>query len=179
MILCFYYTRCRVALQCAVCIKLGALSPYRYFSLVSQTSDAQPCQHPSQRCTLSLVTRFRSSQHVTDPSCACKNTCKISIFLLLNCISLKQQTSTRILFLEILPNCTPALMAQLTLDIGYVILDLAAMSFIGLGVQPPTADWVTMLEEGRVMLFGNPILSIMPGLAIIITVIAINIYGRI
>ena len=83
--------------------------------------------------------------------------------------------STRILFLEILPNCVSTLMAQLTLDIGYAILDLAAMSFVGLGVQPPTSDWGAMLEEGRVMLFSNPMLAIMPGLAIVITVIAINL----
>ena len=84
-------------------------------------------------------------------------------------------SSVRILFLEILPNCVSTLMAQLTLDIGYAILDLAAMSFIGLGVQPPTSDWGAMLEEGRVMLFGNPGLAILPGLAIVVTVISINL----
>ncbi len=47
----------------------------------------------------------------------------------------------RIIFRHILPNCVPTLIAQLTLDIGYAILDLAAMSFLGLGVQPPTSDW--------------------------------------
>lgn len=84
-------------------------------------------------------------------------------------------SSARILFLEILPNCVSTLMAQLTLDIGYAILDLAAMSFIGLGVQPPTSDWGAMLEESRVMLFSNPGLAILPGLAIVITVISINL----
>lgn len=84
-------------------------------------------------------------------------------------------SSVRILFFEILPNCVSTLLAQLTLDIGYAILDLAAMSFIGLGVQPPTSDWGAMLEEGRVMLVTNPLLAITPGLAIVITVIAINL----
>lgn len=84
-------------------------------------------------------------------------------------------SGSRILFKEILPNCVPQLTAQLTLDIGYAILDLAAMSFLGLGVQPPTADWGAMLEEGQQLLFSHPIAAIAPGIAIALTVISINI----
>lgn len=80
-----------------------------------------------------------------------------------------------ILFREILPNCVPQLAAQLTLDIGYAVLDLAAMSFLGLGVQPPTPDWGAMLEEGQRLLFSHPIAAIAPGIAIALTVISINI----
>lgn len=83
--------------------------------------------------------------------------------------------SSRILFTEILPNCVPQLTAQLTLDIGYAVLDLAAMSFLGLGVQPPTADWGAMLEEGQQLLFSHPIAAVAPGIAIALTVISINI----
>lgn len=81
----------------------------------------------------------------------------------------------RILFREILPNCVPSLTAQLTLDVGYAVLDLAAMSFLGLGVQPPTADWGAMLEEGQSLLFLHPIGAIAPGVVIVLTVIAINL----
>lgn len=81
----------------------------------------------------------------------------------------------RILFTEILPNCIPSLTAQLTLDIGYAVLDLASMSFLGLGVQPPTADWGAMLEEGQQLLFLHPLGAVAPGVAIVLTVVAINL----
>lgn len=73
-------------------------------------------------------------------------------------------SDTRIIFRHILPNCIPTIIAQLTLDIGYAILDLAAMSFLGLGVQPPTSDWGAMLEEGRQYIQSNPALVFAPGL---------------
>lgn len=69
-------------------------------------------------------------------------------------------SDTRIIFRHILPNCIPTIIAQLTLDIGYAILDLAAMSFLGLGVQPPTSDWGAMLEEGRQYIQSNPALDV-------------------
>ncbi len=81
----------------------------------------------------------------------------------------------RILFLQILPNCIPTLSSQLTLDIGYAIIDLASMSFIGLGVQLPDCDWGAMLEESRSLIFTRPVSALAPGFAIAITVIAINI----
>jgi len=84
-------------------------------------------------------------------------------------------SNIRILFRHILPNCISTLVAQLTLDIGYAILDLAALSFLGLGVQPPTSDWGAMLEEGRIFLQTNPLLALAPGIAIIITVVSFNV----
>ena len=82
-----------------------------------------------------------------------------------------------IMFVQILPNCIATLVVQLTLDIGYAILDLAAMSFLGLGVQPPTADWGAMLEEGRIVITTAPLVAIAPGIMIIVTVVALNIFG--
>ena len=82
-----------------------------------------------------------------------------------------------IMFIQILPNCIATLVVQLTLDIGYAILDLAAMSFLGLGVQPPTADWGAMLEEGRIVITTAPLVAIAPGIMIIVTVVALNIFG--
>jgi peptide/nickel transport system permease protein len=84
-------------------------------------------------------------------------------------------SNSRILFRHIFPNCIPTIIAQLTLDIGYAILDLAAMSFLGLGVQPPISDWGAMLEEGRAFIQTNPILALAPGIAIIIIVVAFNV----
>lgn len=78
---------------------------------------------------------------------------------------------------QILPNCIETLIVQMTLDIGYAILDLAGMSFLGLGVQPPTADWGAMLEDGRIVITSAPLVSIAPGIMIIITVVALNIFS--
>lgn len=86
-------------------------------------------------------------------------------------------SDTRILFTQILPNCISTMMVELTLDLGYAILDLASMSFLGLGVQPPTSDWGAMLEEGRIYLTTSPLCAIAPGLMIIITVITLNIFS--
>lgn len=83
----------------------------------------------------------------------------------------------RILFSQILPNCISTMMVELTLDLGYAILDLASMSFLGLGVQPPTSDWGAMLEEGRIYLTTSPLCAIAPGIMIIVTVIALNIFS--
>jgi len=82
-----------------------------------------------------------------------------------------------ILFRHILPNCVDTMMVQLTLDLAYAILDLAALSFIGLGVRPPTADWGAMLQEGRNFLLQSPLLALAPGGAIVITVISLNVFS--
>ncbi|MCL2472628.1 MAG: ABC transporter permease, partial [Treponema sp.] len=82
-----------------------------------------------------------------------------------------------ILFRHILPNCVDTMLVQLTLDLAYAILDLAALSFIGLGVSPPTADWGAMLQEGRNFLLQGPLLALSPGAAIVITVISLNIFS--
>ena len=82
-----------------------------------------------------------------------------------------------IIFRHILPNCVNTMLVQLTLDLAYAILDLAALSFIGLGVSPPTADWGAMLQEGRNFLLLNPLLALAPGFAIVVTVISLNIFS--
>ena len=82
-----------------------------------------------------------------------------------------------ILFRHILPNCVYTMLVQLTLDLAYAILDLAALSFIGLGVSPPTADWGAMLQEGRNFLLQSPLLALAPGAAVVVTVISLNIFS--
>jgi len=83
----------------------------------------------------------------------------------------------QIIFRQILPNCLSTILVQLTLDLGYAILDLAAMSFLGLGVQPPTSDWGVMLEESRIFLTTHPLMALAPGIIIISTVVALNIFS--
>lgn len=82
-----------------------------------------------------------------------------------------------IMFVQIFPNCISTITVQITLDIAYAILDLAALSFLGLGVQPPTADWGAMLDEGRNFLLQSPLLALAPGAAIVVTVVALNIFS--
>jgi len=82
-----------------------------------------------------------------------------------------------ILFQRILPNAVPPLIVQGTLGIATAILDAAALSFLGLGAQPPTAEWGTMLGSERNQVFTAPHLVFFPGLAIMITVLAFNLLG--
>jgi peptide/nickel transport system permease protein len=81
-----------------------------------------------------------------------------------------------IMFRHIFPNCVDTVLVQLTLDLAYAVLDLATLSFLGLGVRPPTADWGAMLDEGRNFLLQSPILALAPGAAIVITVVSLNIF---
>ncbi len=82
-----------------------------------------------------------------------------------------------ILLRRILPNSVPPLIVQGTLGIATAILDAAALSFLGLGAQPPMPEWGTMLGTERNQLFSAPHLVFFPGLAIMITVLAFNLLG--
>jgi len=83
----------------------------------------------------------------------------------------------RILFSRILPNALPPLIVLATLGIATAILDTAALSFLGLGAQEPTAEWGTMLGRERSQIFSAPHLVFIPGIAISITVLAFNLMG--
>lgn len=83
----------------------------------------------------------------------------------------------RILFIHILPNAISPLIVQGTLGIGTAILDAAALSFLGLGAQPPTPEWGAMLSAERNQVFSAPHLVFFPGLAIMITVLGFNLLG--
>ncbi len=86
-------------------------------------------------------------------------------------------SGARIMFRHILPNVLPLLLVQVAIDFGYSILDLAAMSFLGLGVQPPASDWGAMLADARDSLLVAPRLALAPGLAIMIVVVSFNLLG--
>ena len=83
----------------------------------------------------------------------------------------------RILIRHVLPAALPALTVQATLGIGGAILSEAALSFLGLGVQPPTPSWGAMLNYGRVHVLDAPHLTVFPGLAIALVVLGLNLLG--
>ncbi len=83
----------------------------------------------------------------------------------------------QILFRRILPNALTPLIVQGTLGIATAILDAAALSFLGLGAQPPTPEWGSMLGAERNQVFTAPHLVFMPGFAIMLTVLAFNLLG--
>ena len=85
--------------------------------------------------------------------------------------------ASRILIRHIVPTALPAVVVQATLGMAGAIIAEAALSFLGLGVQPPTPSWGTMLDAGRSHLFDAPHLSIFPGLAIALLVLGFNFLG--
>ncbi len=86
-------------------------------------------------------------------------------------------TTPRILLRHIIPTTLPAVTVQATLGMGGAILNEASLSFLGLGVQPPTPSWGTMLNYGRGHLLDAPHLTIFPGVAIAILVLGFNFLG--
>ncbi|WP_411034816.1 ABC transporter permease [Shinella sp. BYT-45] len=82
-----------------------------------------------------------------------------------------------VMFREILPNCVPSIITKMTLDFGFVILIASSLSFLGLGVQPPTPDLGSMVAEGAKYLPDSWWLTVFPGLAILIAVFGFNLIG--
>lgn len=85
--------------------------------------------------------------------------------------------SGRIIVRHILPTALPAVVVQATLGMAGAIIAEAALSFLGLGVQPPTPSWGTMLDAGRSHLFDAPHLTVFPGMAIALLVLGLNFLG--
>ncbi|PZN51451.1 MAG: dipeptide ABC transporter permease DppC [Proteobacteria bacterium] len=83
----------------------------------------------------------------------------------------------RLMFRTILPNCMAPLIVQATLSFSNAILDAAALGFLGMGAQPPTPEWGTMLAEAREFILRAWWVVTLPGVAILITVLAINLVG--
>jgi len=83
----------------------------------------------------------------------------------------------RIMLRHIFPNCMPALIVLVTMQLGSAILAEAGLSFLGVGIQPPAAAWGSMVNDGRQYLLTNPILSFAPGIAIMLTVFSFNMIG--
>ena len=86
-------------------------------------------------------------------------------------------STLRTVTLHVLPNMQRPLVAQAAVILGYAFIDLAGLSFLGLGVQPPTADWGAMLAEGRADLLTHPAEIVAASIGIAISVIAVNVLG--
>ncbi|MFD2925008.1 ABC transporter permease [Halobacillus naozhouensis] len=86
-------------------------------------------------------------------------------------------SSTRILFKHILPNCMAPIIVFATMRMATAILSTAALSFLGLGAQPPTPEWGAMIATGQDFMFTSPHLTIIPGIAIMLVVFAFNVVG--
>jgi peptide/nickel transport system permease protein len=85
----------------------------------------------------------------------------------------------RIVLRHVLPNVWPLIVAQMTLMFGYATIDLAAISFLGLGQQPPSSDWGLMVAQGRpAILAGHSAEAIYPGIALVAVVVCVMVLGR-
>jgi peptide/nickel transport system permease protein len=87
------------------------------------------------------------------------------------------ESNLSILFRQILPNSLSPLIVQATVFIAYAILTEAMLSFLGLGIEPPYPSWGSMLNEARLYIESDPLLAVIPGLFISITVLGFNILG--
>ncbi len=83
----------------------------------------------------------------------------------------------RLMLMTVLPNCLAPLIVQAALGVSDAILEAAALGFLGLGAQPPTPEWGSMLADSREFIRSNPWIVTFPGLAILISVVAINLTG--
>jgi peptide/nickel transport system permease protein len=86
-------------------------------------------------------------------------------------------STARILVRRVLPNAVTPLIVQGTLGIATAILDAASLSFLGLGAQPPTPEWGTMLAAERTQVFTSPHLVFFPGFMIMLVVLSFNLLG--
>ena len=83
----------------------------------------------------------------------------------------------RILLEDILPNCLSPIIVQSTLSVAFAILSAAGLSFLGLGIQPPTPEWGSMISTAKNYIRDYPYMTIFPGAAIMITILALNFLG--
>ena len=83
----------------------------------------------------------------------------------------------RLMFVTVLPNCLAPLIVQAALGVSNAILEAAALGFLGLGAQPPVPEWGAMLADSREFIRSNPWIVTLPGLAILISVVSINLFG--
>jgi peptide/nickel transport system permease protein len=89
----------------------------------------------------------------------------------------RAESASYILFREILPNAWPPLIVEASLRVTYAILLGSALSFLGLGAQPPSSDWGLMISEARVFIDRAPWIALAPGFAMCLLVIGINLIG--
>ena len=86
-------------------------------------------------------------------------------------------STAAIIWHNILPNCLAPIIVQATLGVASAILSAAGLSFLGLGLQPPSPEWGAMLSEGRAYIYIAPWLTICPGISIVLVVLSLNLFG--
>lgn len=79
---------------------------------------------------------------------------------------------------HIIPNVLPPIVVMGTLEMGWAIMDISALSFLGLGIQPPAPEWGAMIHEGKSYIRSNPELMLYPGIMILLVVVSFNILGE-
>lgn len=84
----------------------------------------------------------------------------------------------RVLVSHVMPQILAPVISVATLDVGTLILAIAGLSFLGLGAQPPTPEWGTMINEGKNLLFTSPHVMLFPGAAVSVTVAGFNLVGE-
>ena len=95
-----------------------------------------------------------------------------------NAAKISGSNTIQIVFTEILPNIIGPIVVTASLDIGTSLMEMAALSFLGLGATPPTPEWGSMISESRSLLQLTPWITLSPGIAIFITVSIFNIFGE-
>ena len=96
----------------------------------------------------------------------------------INAAKISGSNTIQIVFTEILPNIIGPIVVTSSLDIGTSLMEMAALSFLGLGATPPTPEWGSMISESRILLQITPWITLSPGIAIFITVSIFNIFGE-
>jgi peptide/nickel transport system permease protein len=86
-------------------------------------------------------------------------------------------SNARLMFGEILPNVLTTVIVMLPLMIATTVLTEAALSFLGIGVQAPKASWGTVIDDGQGLLYSRPLVAIVPGIMIVLTVLSLNVFG--
>ena len=86
-------------------------------------------------------------------------------------------SDAHIILSHILPNCLAPIIVQMTLGVASAILSTASLSFIGLGIAPPTPEWGSMLSTGRQFMFEAWWIVTFPGVAIMLSIFALNLFG--
>jgi peptide/nickel transport system permease protein len=114
-------------------------------------------------------------------SAPCRMMCAVVMSVKQNDYVLSAQamgmSNTRLMLQEILPNAFPPMLVLITVGLGAVILAEAGLSFLGIGITPPTATWGGMVNDGYKFLMNTPVLSIAPGVAIMLAVFGFNMLG--
>jgi peptide/nickel transport system permease protein len=86
-------------------------------------------------------------------------------------------SNLRLIFSEILPNVVSTVIVLLPLIVATTILTESALSFLGVGVQPPNVSWGTIIQDGTDLLYTRPWVSLAPGIMILLTVLSLNVFG--